>query len=117
MDNFPTRFLLNQSARRKGIPFVHGSIWGLEGRLTFIQSPETPCLQCIFPVAPPKEVFPVLGAVPGMIGCLQAIETLKFLTGVGENFKSRLLIWNGIDMDVTSYPIRKDPNCPACGNS
>jgi len=117
MDNFPTRFLLNQSARRKGIPFVHGSIWGLEGRLTFIQSPETPCLQCIFPVAPPKEVFPVLGAVPGMIGCLQAIETLKFLTGVGENFKSRLLIWNGVDMDVTSYPIRKDPNCPACGNS
>jgi adenylyltransferase/sulfurtransferase len=61
MDNFPTRYLLNESAIRKDIPLVHGSIWGLDGRLTFIHSPETPCLRCYFPESPPKEVFPVLG--------------------------------------------------------
>lgn len=115
MDNFPTRFVLNECARRKGIPFVHASVWGLEGRLTFIQSPETPCLQCLFPVAPPKEVFPVLGAVPGTMGCLQAVETLKYLTGVGQNAKGKLLVWSGIDMEFCSYPIRKDLNCPVCG--
>jgi len=115
MDNFPTRYVLNQSARRKGIPFVHGSIWGLEGRLTFIQSPQTPCLQCIFRSAPPREVFPVLGATPGTIGCLQAIETLKYLTGVGKNLKGKLLVWNGADTSFAIYPIAKDPECPVCG--
>jgi len=115
MDNFPTRFVLNECAKRKGIPFVHASVWGMEGRLTFIQSPETPCLQCIFPAAPPKEVFPVLGAVPGTMGCLQAVETLKYLTGVGQNLKGGLLVWSGLDMDFAVYPIRKDPKCPVCG--
>ncbi|NIQ98889.1 MAG: adenylyltransferase, partial [Gemmatimonadales bacterium] len=81
MDNFDTRYLLNGSAIRKSIPFVHASVWGLEGKLTFMKSPETPCLRCLFPSAPPREVFPVLGAVPGVIGCLQAVETLKYLTG------------------------------------
>lgn len=115
MDNFPTRFVLNEHAKKKAIPFVHASVWGLEGKLTFIQSPETPCLQCIFPVAPPKEVFPVLGAVPGMIGCLQAIETLKYLTGVGENLKNKLLVWSGLEMEFSTFPIMKNPNCPVCG--
>jgi adenylyltransferase/sulfurtransferase len=115
MDNFPTRFVLNECARRKGIPFVHGSIWGLEGRLTFIHSPQTPCLQCIFRDAPPREVFPVLGATPGTIGCLQAMETLKYLTGVGETLKGKLLVWNGTQMDFTIYRIAKDPECPVCG--
>jgi len=72
-------------------PLRARGIWGLEGRVTFIRPPETPCLQCIFPAAPPKEVFPVLGAVPGVIGCLQATETLKYLTGVGENLKGKAL--------------------------
>ncbi len=115
MDNYPTRFVLNECARRKGIPFVHGSVWGLEGRLTFIQSPETPCLQCIFPAAPPKELFPVLGATPGMIGCLQAMETVKYLAGVGENLKGKLLVWNGAEMEFHTYRLAKDPDCPVCG--
>lgn len=115
MDNFPTRYVLNECARRKGIPLVHGAVWGLEGRLTFIHSPETPCLQCIFPAAPPKEVFPVLGAVPGMTGCLQAIETLKFLTDTGQTMKGRMLVWNGTDMDFDTYRVAKDPECPVCG--
>jgi adenylyltransferase/sulfurtransferase len=116
MDNFPTRYLLNECARRKGIPFVHGSVWGMEGRLTFIQSPETPCLRCIFPDAPPPSLFPVVGAAPGMIGCLQAMEALKYLTGVGETLKGRLLVWSGADMEFECYPIGKRPDCPTCGD-
>ena len=115
MDNFPTRYLLNACARRKGIPFVHGSIWGLEGKLSFIQSPETACLECIFPVPPPRAVFPVLGATPGVIGCLQAMETLKYLTGVGENLKGRMLIWDGTDMEFFTCLAVKRPGCPVCG--
>jgi molybdopterin/thiamine biosynthesis adenylyltransferase len=115
LDNFPTRYLLNEYAARKGIPFVHGSVWGLEGRLTFIHSPETPCLQCLFPVPPPREIFPVLGAVPGVIGCLQAIEALKYLTGIGDNMKGRLLVWNGTDMDFEIYPVARSRECPVCG--
>jgi adenylyltransferase/sulfurtransferase len=115
MDNFPTRYLLNECAIRKRIPFVHASVWGLEGRLTFIQSPETPCLGCIFPSAPPPSVFPVLGATPGVIGCLQAMEALKYLTGVGENLKGRLLVWSGADMDFEVFPIARNPKCSTCG--
>jgi len=116
MDNFPTRYVLNECARRKGIPFVHASVWGLEGRLTFIRSPETPCLRCIFPTAPPPAVFPVVGATPGMIGCLQAMEVLKYLTGVGENLKGKLLVWSGTDMEFEVYPISRKPDCPTCGD-
>jgi adenylyltransferase/sulfurtransferase len=115
MDNFPTRFALNESAIRKKIPLVHGSIWGLEGRLTFIKPPETLCLRCIFPEAPPKEVFPVVGASPGVIGCLQAIEVIKYLTGIGKNYMGKLLVWNGYETEFREFKATKDPNCPACG--
>ncbi|MEJ2683501.1 MAG: HesA/MoeB/ThiF family protein [Candidatus Sulfobium sp.] len=115
MDNFPTRYLLNQSAIRKNIPIVHGSVWGLEGRLTFIHSPETPCLRCFFPESPPKEVFPILGATPGVIGTLQAVEAIKYLTGIGKLLKGKLLVWSGVDMSFRIFNGRKDPNCPTCG--
>lgn len=116
MDNFPTRFLLNECAIRKGIPLVYGSIWGIDGRLSFIRSPETPCLQCIFPESPPKEVFPVLGATPAVIGSLQALEALKYLSGTGPNLKGQLLVWEGATTDFKKYKIRKDPDCRACGS-
>jgi adenylyltransferase/sulfurtransferase len=115
MDNFPTRYILNECAIRKGIPFVHASVWGLEGKLSFIHSPDTPCLRCIFPSAPPPEVFPVLGATPGAIGCLQAMEVVKYLAGVGENLTGKLLVWSGEDMEFAVYPVTKRPDCPACG--
>ncbi len=117
MDNFPTRYALNECAIRKGIPFVHASVWGLEGKLTFIHVPDTPCLRCIFPSPPAQEVFPVLGATPGMIGCLEAMEALKYLAGVGENVKGQLLVWDGADMEFATYPIKKDPKCPTCASS
>ncbi len=117
MDNFPTRYLLNESAIKKRIPLVYGSIRGMEGMLSFIKSPETPCLRCLFPEAPPDEVFPVLGATPGVIGSLQALETLKYLTGLGTNIKGRLLFWDGSRAEFKIFNARKDHNCPACGNS
>ncbi len=116
MDNFPTRFLLNECAIRKKIPLVYGSIWGIDGRLSFIHSPETACLRCIFPDAPPKEVFPVIGATPAVIGSLQTLETLKYLSGTGANIKNQLLVWEGASTDFKKFKIRKDPDCPTCGN-
>ncbi len=115
MDNFPTRYILNEAARTKGIPLVFGSIWGMDGMLSFIHSPETPCLRCIFPEAPPQETFPVVGATPGVIGSLQALETIKFLTGIGRNLKNYILLWNGANQEFKKYRTHKDPHCPVCG--
>ncbi|MCM8784006.1 MAG: HesA/MoeB/ThiF family protein [Candidatus Omnitrophica bacterium] len=115
MDNFETRLVLNQCAIRKKIPFVYASVWGMSGYLSFIQVPQTPCLFCIFPEAPPKERFPVVGATPGVIGCLEALEVLKYLTGVGENLRNRLLIWEGNNMDFKKIALKPNKNCPVCG--
>jgi len=117
MDNFPTRYILNDCAIRKGIPLVFGSIWGMEGRLSFIKSPETPCLRCIYPDSPPQEVFPVVGATPGVIGTLQALEVVKYLTGIGENLKGRLLVWNGSKVEFKTFRAYKDPECPSCSKN
>ena len=114
LDNYPTRYLLNEYCVKKHIPLVHAAIWGLIGQITFIQSPETPCLKCIIPEAPPKEVFPVLGATPGVIGSLQAMETLKYLTGIGECLKGRLLIIDGENMSFESIKLKRRPGCPVC---
>jgi len=116
MDNFPTRYVLNECAIRKGIPMVYGSIWGMEGRLSFLKPPETPCLRCIFPEAPPKEVFPVVGATPGVIGSLQALEAIKYLTGVAPNLKGKLMVWDGTQTEFRNFKARRDPGCPVCGN-
>ncbi|MBI5573462.1 MAG: HesA/MoeB/ThiF family protein [Elusimicrobia bacterium] len=115
MDNFPTRFILNKCSKMKKIPLVHGSVYGLEGRLTFVKIPETPCLKCIFPTSPPKEIFPVLGATPGVIGCLQAMEVIKYIVGLGENIKGRLLIFDGKNMNFSEMQIFKNPKCSVCG--
>jgi adenylyltransferase/sulfurtransferase len=115
MDNFQTRYLLNESAIRKSIPLVYGSIRGMDGMLSFIQSPETPCLRCLFPEAPPAEVFPVLGATPGVIGSLQTLEAIKYLTGIGTNIKGRLLVWDGGKTEFRIFKAQKDPGCPTCG--
>ena len=116
MDNFPTRFILNACAARKQIPLVHGSVWGMEGRMMFVHSPQTPCLQCLFPEAPPSQVFPVVGATPGVIGSMQALEAIKYLVGVGVNSKGRLLMWDGARAEFKVFRIRRDPECPVCGS-
>ncbi len=116
LDNYETRYLLNAYCIKHQIPLVHGAIWGLIGQLTFISPPETPCLKCIVPNPPPRETFPVIGATPGVIGCLQAIEVLKYLTNTGANLKGRLVFFDGDEMSLDSLNVRRVETCPACGH-
>ncbi|MDP3062551.1 MAG: HesA/MoeB/ThiF family protein [Chloroflexota bacterium] len=114
MDNYPTRYVLNEAALKKRIPFVHGAIYGLQGELTTVLPGVTPCLRCIFRGAPPKETFPVLGVTPGVIACLQAMEAIKYLTGVGELMAGRLLLFDGNDMQFSEVRIKRNPHCQDC---
>jgi molybdopterin/thiamine biosynthesis adenylyltransferase len=116
MDNYPTRYLLNDVAIRKKIPLFHGAIRGFYGQATTIIPGKTPCLKCIFPKAPPKEIFPVVGATPGVIGTVQATEVLKFLLGSGDLLTGRLFIWDGLAGRAEEIYAERIPCCPACGS-
>ncbi len=116
LDNYDTRYVLNAYCLEKRIPLVHGAIWGLTGQVTFLLPPETPCLRCLVPVAPPEETFPVVGVTPGLTGCIQAMEVLKYLTGIGTNLKGKLLTFDGEDMVFETFNIRRMTGCPDCGH-
>jgi adenylyltransferase/sulfurtransferase len=115
MDNYPTRYLLNDVAIAKEIPLFHGGIRGFYGQATTIIPGTTPCLKCIFPKAPPEEVFPVVGVTPGIIGAVQATEVLKCLLGVGELLTGRLFIWDGMQAQAEEICVERNPGCEACG--
>ena len=115
LDNFETRYVLNDVAIRKRIPLVHGSVWGFDGRIAFIEVPKTACLRCIFPEAAPKETTPVVGAVPGVIGSLQALEAIKYLSGLGDNLRGKLLVWDGGVAEFRAFRTERDPMCRSCG--
>ncbi|MDD4255320.1 MAG: HesA/MoeB/ThiF family protein [Methanofollis sp.] len=116
MDNFETRYLLNEVALARGIPLVHGAISGFFGQATTIIPEQTPCLRCIFPTAPPKETFPVVGTTPGVIGLVQANEVIKYLTGTGDLLAGRLLLWDGTNSTMETIAMERQPKCPACGH-
>lgn len=116
MDNYPLRYLLNRVALAKKVPFFHGGIRGFYGQATTILPGRTPCFECIFPKAPPREVFPVVGATPGLIGTVQATEVIKYLTKQGDLLAGRLFIWDGLTATVEEITIEKNPACPACGS-
>lgn len=115
LDNYPIRYLLNRVALEKKVPFFHGGIRGFYGQVTTIVPGETPCLECIFPKAPPKEVFPVVGATPGVIGTVQATEVIKYLTKQGDLLAGRLFIWDGLLAKAEEIAVERNPACPACG--
>lgn len=117
MDNLETRYILNEVAIKKEIPLVFGAIYGMQGMLSFIQSPETPCLNCLFPEAPPKETFPVVGATPAVIGTLQALEAIKYIVKIGRNLKNKLLVWDGMTCEFKTFKAKKELSCPVCGQS
>ena len=114
MDNYPTRYLLNDVAIAKEIPLFHGGIRGFYGQATTIIPGTTPCLKCIFPKAPPKEVFPVVGVTPGIIGTIQANEVIKYLLGSGDLLTNRLFIWDGMEAHAEELCVERNPACEAC---
>jgi molybdopterin/thiamine biosynthesis adenylyltransferase len=116
MDNYPTRYLLNDTAIAKNIPLFHGAISGFYGQVTTIIPGSTPCMKCIFPKPPPEEVFPAVGVTPGVIGTVQATEVLKYLLERGDLLAGRLFIWDGLQSRAEEIAVERNPGCPACGS-
>jgi sulfur-carrier protein adenylyltransferase/sulfurtransferase len=120
-DNFPTRYLINDASVFHDIPVVHGSIYRFEGQVTVFKPHEGPCYRCLFPQPPPPELAPscaeggVLGVLPGIIGSLQANEALKLCLGIGEPLAGRLLLFDALSAEFNDVTLRRDPNCPVCG--
>jgi adenylyltransferase/sulfurtransferase len=115
LDNFDTRHVLNRLAVKRKIPLIHGAVSGYRGQVTTIIPGKTPCLCCIFPTSFKKEVFPVLGTTPGVIGTIQANEAIKFITGQGNLLENRLLLWDGLSCSFCDLDVKKTENCPICG--
>src|SRR6185437_12203141 len=122
-DNFPTRYLVNDAAVWHNIPLVHGSIYRFEGQATVFKPGAGPCYRCLFPQPPPPELAPscaeggVLGVLPGIVGSLQASEALKLCLGIGEPLVGRLLLFDALATEFSEVNLRRDPNCPVCGDS
>ena len=120
-DNFPTRYLVNDASIWHKIPVVHGSIYRFEGQVTVFKPYEGPCYRCLFPTPPPPELAPscaeggVLGVLPGVIGSLQASEALKLALGIGEPLVGRLLLFDALAATFDEVKLRRDPDCPVCG--
>jgi molybdopterin/thiamine biosynthesis adenylyltransferase/rhodanese-related sulfurtransferase len=120
LDNFPTRYLLNDASVRLGIPVVSAAILGFEGQLSVFKPYDGPCYRCLFPVPPPAELAPscgangVLGVLPGTMGLLQATEVIKLILGEGDPLIGRLLMYDALAASVTEVKVRRDPDCPIC---
>jgi len=120
LDNMRTRYIVNQACAKLRIPYVFGAAIGIEGNVSVFASPETPCLECVFPNVDDSNVLTcdvrgVLGATPGVIGAMQAIETVKILTGMGSTLKGKLLICDFSDMYFALIDVFKREGCSACG--
>jgi adenylyltransferase/sulfurtransferase len=121
-DNFATRYLVNDACYLLGKPLVDGSIFRFEGQATVYQ-PGQGCYRCLFPAPPPPGAVPscaeagVLGVLPGMIGVIQAIETVKLILNLGDSLVNRLLLFDALAMEFREVKIRRDPECPLCGDN
>jgi adenylyltransferase/sulfurtransferase len=120
-DNFPTRYLVNDACVLLGKPNVYGSIFRFEGQATVFAYEGGPCYRCLYPEPPPPGLVPscaeggVLGILPGTIGLIQATETLKLILGIGEPLVGRLLLYDALGMRFRELKLRKNPECPVCG--
>lgn len=122
-DNFPTRYLVNDACALLGKPDVYGSIFRFEGQASVFHAAEGPCYRCLFPEPPPPGLAPscaeggVLGVLPGIIGAIQATEAIKLALGIGESLIGRLLIYDALAMTFDEIRLRKNPDCPVCGEN
>jgi adenylyltransferase/sulfurtransferase len=120
-DNFPTRYLVNDACVLTGKPNVYGSIFRFEGQASVFATKEGPCYRCLYPEPPPPGLVPscaeggVLGILPGLVGVIQATETIKLILGSGEPLIGRLLLVDALSMRFRELKLRKNPDCPACG--
>jgi adenylyltransferase/sulfurtransferase len=122
-DNFPTRYLVNDACVLEGKPNIYASIFRFDGQATVFGMPDGPCYRCLYPEPPPPGMVPscaeggVLGVLPGIVGCFQALETIKVLTGIGETLNGRLVVFDALGMKFRELKIRRDPKCPICGDN
>ena len=120
-DNFPTRYLVNDACVLTGKPNVHGSIFQFEGQATVFYPGKGPCYRCLYPEPPPADMAPscaeagVLGVLPGLIGTIQALETIKLILGKGETLVGKLLCFNTLTNEINTLKLQRDPTCPMCG--
>ncbi len=120
-DNFPTRYLTNDACVLLGKPNAYGSIFRFEGQASVFAAKDGPCYRCLYPEPPPPGLVPscaeggVLGVLPGVIGVIQATESIKLLTGIGEPLVGRFMIYDALRMKFRELKLRKDPDCPVCG--
>jgi molybdopterin/thiamine biosynthesis adenylyltransferase len=121
VDNFPTRYLLNDAALKLGKAVVHASIYRFEGQITVFPAGGRPCYRCLYPQPPPPDMAPscqeagVLGVLPGVVGVLQAVEAIKLIVGVGSTLAGRLLMYDALSTRFREMKLRRDPHCPTCG--
>jgi sulfur-carrier protein adenylyltransferase/sulfurtransferase len=121
-DNFPTRYLVNDACVMLNKPNVHGSIFQFEGQATVFAPGRGPCYRCLFPEPPPPGAAPscaeagVLGVLPGLVGCVQALETIKLILGAGTPLIGRMVYFDTLSMELRVHRMRKDPDCPICGD-
>jgi sulfur-carrier protein adenylyltransferase/sulfurtransferase len=122
-DNFPTRYLVNDACILLGKPNVYGSIFRFEGQATVFGMPDGPCYRCLYPEPPPPGLVPscaeggVLGVLPGIVGSIQAMETIKLILGTGDSLVGRLLLFDALGMKFRELKLRKNPDCPMCGKN
>lgn len=115
MDNWGTRFIINEACVEERVPFIHAGIYGLSGQTTTIVPGEGPCLRCIIPTTPPDVGrFPVLGATPAFFAMIQVMEALKLIIGFGKTMVGRMLVFNGEDVSFNEFQVSRDPRCPVC---
>lgn len=114
MDNFTARYILNEMSQTRDIPLMHGGVAGLNGQATLIIPKKTACLSCIFPDAHTTTGTPILGAAAGIIGSIEAEETIKYLTGTGETLAGKLLLWDGAVNRMDVFSVKKSRRCPIC---
>src|ERR1700692_2307772 len=121
-DNFPTRYLVNDACILLGKPNVYGSIFRFEGQATGFGMPDGPCYRCLYPEPPPPGLVPscaeggVLGVLPGIVGSIQAMETIKLILGAGEPLVGRLMLFDALAMRFRELKLRRNPDCPMCGD-
>lgn len=122
-DNFPTRYLVNDACVLTGKPNAYGSIFRFEGQLSVFGAKDGPCYRCLYPEPPPPGLVPscaeggVLGVLPGVIGTMQAVETLKLLLGIGKPLVGRLMLYDALEQSWRTLKVRKNPDCPVCGKN